>query len=114
MDENISPVTADFLRKLGNDVKTVFDLNLGGSEDRQIVKAAIDEGRMIVTLDSSFGYWQFFSNKGKFGIILLRLSDLTVENVNSKLKKIVRFNRLGERKCYKKSYVGTRRGVQYI
>ena len=89
LDENISPRTAKFLKNLGHDVKTLNDLKMLGCENGEVVNLAIKENRMIITLDLTFGYRFYFLNRGRIGILLLRVDDLTVENVNNVLKSFL-------------------------
>ncbi|MDI6631238.1 MAG: DUF5615 family PIN-like protein [Bacillota bacterium] len=49
-DENISPLTADFLRSLGYDVVTVAECGLISRPDEEIVKYALESNRAVLTL----------------------------------------------------------------
>lgn len=89
LDENISPKTAKFLVDLGYDVKTLKDFKMTGCENGKVVNLAMKENRTVITLDSTFGYRFYFLNRGKVGIILLRLENLTVENINKILESFL-------------------------
>ena len=88
LDENISPKTAKFIKSLDYDVKTLEDFKMIGCENGEVVKLAMKENRMIITLDMEFGYRFYFLNRRKIGMILLRLKDLRVENVNRVLESL--------------------------
>lgn len=49
LDEQISPKVAERARAAGVDVKSVSDFSLTGHDDRTNFRAAIDEGRILVT-----------------------------------------------------------------
>ncbi|MBI2025955.1 MAG: DUF5615 family PIN-like protein, partial [Candidatus Levybacteria bacterium] len=53
--------------------------------DAEVVNLA--KKRVIITFDLDFGEIYYFSEKGKVGIIVLRLKDQTVESVNKVLDK---------------------------
>ena|SRR5579859_3287914 len=88
LDANISPQTAKFLRALGFDTKSITEEKLGTLADEEVVKIAITERRIIITFDLDFGEIFNTENFGKPGIIVLRLQDQTVENVNKTLKNL--------------------------
>jgi predicted nuclease of predicted toxin-antitoxin system len=51
LDEQISPKVAGRVRTAGVDVASVADLALTSHDDRTIFRAAIDDGRILVTYD---------------------------------------------------------------
>lgn len=89
LDENISPATANFLKDLGYNVKSLEDFKMLGCENGEVIKLAIKENRTLITLDMTFGYRFYFLNRGKVGILLLRLKNVTVGNVNQVLKNFL-------------------------
>lgn len=90
IDENISHFTKKFLIELGYDVKDVYELNLAGADDEEIVKTAIKERRTLITLDNDFGNIYYFSNIGKFGVIIVKLHPPTIENINTILETFLK------------------------
>jgi predicted nuclease of predicted toxin-antitoxin system len=82
LDENISPQTANFLRRLNFDVKSILEEKLSQLEDYEIVKLAKKDKRVILTFDLDFGETYYFWEKGKICVIILRLKDQTIESVN--------------------------------
>lgn len=88
LNANLSPETAGFLRKeFGFDVRCIIEENLGKMPDQEIAALAKKEKRVIVTSDLDFGQIYHFDDSSRLGVIVLRLSDQTIENVNAKLKK---------------------------
>lgn len=86
IDENISPKTQQFLTKLGFDVVL---LKSRGITDEKVVTQAMEQERIIITLDLDFGEIFHFHKKGEVGIIVLRMVPPTVENVNTALKRFL-------------------------
>lgn len=82
LNANLSHQTADFLNSLGHDAKTVAQFGLEKAEDIEIAKRAIQEKRILITLDLDFGEIFYFATKEKFWVIVLKLKDQTVESVN--------------------------------
>ncbi len=82
LDANMSPETANFLRSLGFDAKSLIEEKLGGIEDAAVAKIAEKEQRILITFDLDFGELYYFSSKKKLGIIILRLKDQRPEAVN--------------------------------
>jgi len=87
LNANLSPKTAEFLRKLGFDVKCLLEEGLGSITDDQVINIAKKEKRVIVTFDLDFGEIYHFREEGRLGIIVVRLKNQTVESVNKALKK---------------------------
>ncbi|HSH99772.1 MAG TPA: DUF5615 family PIN-like protein [Reyranella sp.] len=55
LDENMPMALVTTLRRAGHDVHTVADEGLLGKPDAEIWKAAVEERRLLVTLDRDFG-----------------------------------------------------------
>lgn len=89
LDANLSPETAAFLNKLGFNTKSITKEKLGYLDDEEIVEIAKKEDRIIVTFDLDFGEIYHEREIGKVGVIVLRLDNQTVENVNLVLRKFI-------------------------
>jgi predicted nuclease of predicted toxin-antitoxin system len=72
LDENLPADLTDELTRRGHDVVTVLDERLGGRNDRVVVRAAIDENRMVITLDRGVGDIRNFPPGSHAGIVVLR------------------------------------------
>lgn len=87
LDANISPETAIFLRSFGFDVKSLIEDGLGGLEDAVVARIAEKEKRILVTFDLDFGEIYYFTAKKVFSVIILRLDDQRIEEVNGVLDR---------------------------
>ena len=86
LDANLSPETRIFLTKtFAFDVIDLITENKARLPDEDVVKLAIREKRIVLTFDLDFGEIYHFREKGKLGVIILRLEDKTVESVNKML-----------------------------
>jgi len=74
VDECTGPLLADWLRKEGHDVLSIFDQARGISDDA-VIRLAVSEKRILITNDKDFGEMIFRRNIAHCGIILLRLND---------------------------------------
>lgn len=54
LDENLSPLHAKMLCALGHDAASVVELGLSGADDAVVRAAAIEGGRILLTLDGDF------------------------------------------------------------
>jgi len=90
LDANLSPESAELLRNLSYDTKSLLEENLGQISDEEVVKLARKEKRIIITHDLDFGEIYHFKEEGKFGILVLRLKNQTVESVNKVLDKFLK------------------------
>jgi hypothetical protein len=61
LDENLSPRRSSDLRSEGYDAYAVIEIGLSGATDEQILRDAIENGRVIVTLDADFANCHTFS-----------------------------------------------------
>lgn len=77
LDENLGKGHANLLRLAGFDAHTVPDEGLEGSTDFEVIRAARDEGRCLITLDLDFSNPLAFPPSEYRGIILLRCGPRT-------------------------------------
>ena len=88
LDANLSPKTRQHLiEKFNFDIIDLITENKHGLTDEEVIKFAKKEKRVIITFDLDFGEIYYFSERGKVGIIVLRIMDQTVESVNKVLDK---------------------------
>jgi predicted nuclease of predicted toxin-antitoxin system len=88
-DENISSETASHLEALGYRCHCLLRDGPRQLSDRDIVKLARREGRVIVTHDLDFGEIYFSMESGRVGVLVLRLRNQTVESVNDILGRFL-------------------------
>ncbi len=89
LDENIPGSVAGVLRSRGHDVDTVLEESLGGRDDPTVLSAAIDEGRLLLTLDRGFGDVRAYPPGTHPGIIVLRPGDQRVPTVVAMVETLV-------------------------
>ena len=63
------------LRAEGHDVTNVVEEGLGGTKDPPILKAAANEGRILVTFDLDFADIRRYPPGSHMGIVVFRLRD---------------------------------------
>ena len=80
-DENLSPLHAEYLRDQSYDALAVVEVNLGGAEDARVRAFAIQERRILVTLDADFGNILRFPVENTPGVIWLRLHPPTESKI---------------------------------
>lgn len=92
VDENISPLVAMELRRLGYDAVHAKDVGLKGCKDMQLMAFARKTGRSLVTLDADFANVRRYPVGSHSGIIRLRLkfapSQIVVGALGSLLPKL--------------------------
>jgi predicted nuclease of predicted toxin-antitoxin system len=72
LDNALSPVIADILRKAGHDIIHVRDIGLRDASDELIFRRAYDEGRTIISADTDFGFLLSSWDKNKPSVIIFR------------------------------------------
>jgi len=75
LDENLGLRWVAQLRDAGHDVDTVHDEGLRGADDLNVLDAAVEAGRALVTLDLDFSNPLRFPPAVTAGIAVLRVSD---------------------------------------
>ncbi|BBO18569.1 conserved hypothetical protein [Candidatus Brocadia pituitae] len=88
-DENISPKVVSFLRERGIDVIDTKEQNWYGKEDEDILEIAYKEKRFVLTHDSDFGTLAINEGKRNYGIIYLRLRNVSPLNVIKVCKQLL-------------------------
>jgi len=84
VDESCEYPLVSFLRNLGFDILSVAE-EFPSLEDKEVLKVAIKEKRIIITNDKDFGELIFYQKKKPQGVILFRLKE---ENARSKIKRL--------------------------
>jgi predicted nuclease of predicted toxin-antitoxin system len=94
LDENLSRHLKPVLIKLQHDVSTAADENLLSRPDTEIARAALREGRMLLTLDVEFADLRKYPPGSHPGIILFRPHSLGPLSVNRFIADFIRFTDL--------------------
>ncbi len=73
LDENLSPLQASRLRELGHDAVAVSEVGLSGKSDYTVRGFAVEQNRVLLTLDADFADMLRFPPAGTPGVIRLRV-----------------------------------------
>ncbi len=74
IDIGVSKQVEKWLKEQGYDTKDMRDID-PKAEDGVILKTAVSESRMVVTMDKDFGELVFKSGRLHAGVLILRLED---------------------------------------
>ena len=74
IDVGVGKKSRNGLKMRGYDIKNVRDIN-PRMLDREILKIAVSEKRMVITMDKDFGELVYNSGLLHAGVLLLRLED---------------------------------------
>jgi predicted nuclease of predicted toxin-antitoxin system len=94
-DENIPKSVVSWLRSVGHDVVRSSEIGLKGAVDRNVIKRADEEGRVILTLDMDFASL-YHQMGGFFGVVIVRVHPATPARIKSFLERVFVKVDLGE------------------
>ena len=77
-----------YLQEEGYDTKAVRDID-PRMEDEEIIRTAVMENRMVITMDKDFGELVYHSSMEHSGVLLLRLEDATGTEKSQVVKYIM-------------------------
>ena len=80
-DENISTSLVKALRSKGYNIKDIKEQNLFGIDDKEVLKLAFRENRVVITHDKDFANLLNYSLIKHKGVILLRFTNQSPDNV---------------------------------
>lgn len=87
LDENLSPQHAAELRSNGHDVYSVAEVGLSGAKDEQILQFAIENQRVLITLDADFAHILRFPPAHTPGVLRLKVHPPTEEGIRQTLQR---------------------------
>jgi predicted nuclease of predicted toxin-antitoxin system len=76
---------AELLRAAGHDVIRSEEAGKSTADDAEVLQAAIDDGRTLITLDEHFGNWAILPLAKHPGVIRLKAHPTTTSNVGKLL-----------------------------
>ena len=85
IDQDVYQVTVDQLKQWGHDVTTARELEMHRASDESLLAKAREADRLLVTRDKDFGALTFLKELLSTGVILLRLTPMTIEDVHREL-----------------------------
>jgi predicted nuclease of predicted toxin-antitoxin system len=71
LDENLGPSIQSLFHEHGHDCATTREEGLGGADDPEVLKAAVAEGRILVTNDHDLGNVHVYPPEKTAGIVVL-------------------------------------------
>jgi predicted nuclease of predicted toxin-antitoxin system len=110
-DENIPKSVVSWLRSVGQDVVRSSEVGLKGTTDRNVIRRADEEGRIILTLDMDFASL-YHQMGGLFGVVIVRVHPATPAKIKSFLERVFANVDLGEHA--KSLIVASEKRVQII
>ena len=87
LDENLSPQQAVILREQGHDAVAVVDVGLSGQPNEKNRAYAIEENRVLLTLDVDFANMLRFPTAATPGVIRLKIHPPTEASVREQIQK---------------------------
>jgi len=88
VDVGVSKKAEQMLEKQGYDTKNVRDIN-PRMLDKEILKLAVSEKRMVITMDKDFGELVYNSKLPHGGVLLLRLEEARADEKVEIIEKIL-------------------------
>lgn len=86
LDQDVYACTARFLRASGHDIVCAAEAKLDKATDAQLLAAARQQKRILVTQDRDFGALVFLQRL-RGGVIYLRLTPSTLQAVHAELER---------------------------
>lgn len=90
LDQMFRIDVAEALCREGHDVVRASEIGQARADDRQILHKAIQENRVLITLDEHFGDWVVLPLRKHPGVIRLKTHPTTTENVLSILSPFLK------------------------
>ena len=87
-DQDVYAATVLYLRGPGHDVTTAAEKGMSRSEDADLLRVALDEGRVFVTRDRDYGGLVFVRSLGT-DVLYLRVLPSTLVAVHAELGRVL-------------------------
>ncbi|MBI5446283.1 MAG: DUF5615 family PIN-like protein [Deltaproteobacteria bacterium] len=88
LDQDVYEITARLLRSMGHDVVTAADLGLSRASDLELLAAARERERILVTRDADFGELVFLKESSA-GVLYLRMTPASASSVHEELARVL-------------------------
>jgi predicted nuclease of predicted toxin-antitoxin system len=89
LDQMVRVELAAILRERGHDILRAAEIGEARADDALILKRAVNEGRILVTLDGHFGDWVVLPLAEHFGVIRIKAHPTTTENISKVLLPLI-------------------------
>jgi predicted nuclease of predicted toxin-antitoxin system len=87
LDENLSPLHAAELRSNGYDACSAAQVGLSGAPDEQILHFAVENGRILMTLDADFANIIRFPPEQTYVFVRLKVHPPTEGNIREAIRR---------------------------
>jgi predicted nuclease of predicted toxin-antitoxin system len=91
LDENLSPQHASELRAEGYDAVAVLEVELSGAPDEEVLRFAVENDRVLVTLDADFANVMRFPPAGTRGVVRLKVHPASEERIRQSIRRALLF-----------------------
>lgn len=88
-DQDVYKITIDFLKEAGHNVVTVKDIGMARARDEDLLKAAQEGNRILITRDKDFGELLFLKEELRTGVIFLRGAPKTFAEIHRELNRLL-------------------------
>ncbi|MCB9932506.1 MAG: DUF5615 family PIN-like protein [Planctomycetes bacterium] len=89
LDQGLPRSTADILRKAGHDAVHTGEIGMARAEDPLIIHKAVEDGRIIVTLDADFHTLLALANASAPSVVRIRIEGLNAERCAAVIERVV-------------------------
>ena len=87
-NQDIYSLTIEWLRKEGHDIVTARELEMQRAADEELLRKARETDRLFLTRDKDFGGLVFLYKGVSAGVIFLRITPATVQEVHQELNRL--------------------------
>ncbi|MEI6972636.1 MAG: DUF5615 family PIN-like protein [bacterium] len=81
LDQMLDVEVATAVRLLGHDVVRVSDLGMATASDQEILRYAVRDARVLVTLDEHFGDWTFLKLGEHPGVLRIKSASTATDSI---------------------------------
>ena len=81
LDQMLQTRVAQVLRQAGYDVLRASETGQSRADDQETLRIAIDQRRILITLDEHFGDWAVLPLSEHFGVIRVKANPTTSDNI---------------------------------
>ena len=89
LDENLSSLHTRTVRDLGHDGVSVAEIGLSGADDEAVRVAAIEQDRVLLTLDADFANVLRYPPGETPGVVRLRIHPAIEEAIDAMLRQAI-------------------------
>ena len=86
LDENLPPQHRE-----GHDAVAVLEVGLSGATDEQVLRFAVQNGCVLVTLDADFANVMRFPPERTLGVVRLKVHPATEERIRQAIRRALLF-----------------------